>query len=415
MQRGEAPTVVGQRPAVGAPGLRTLAVAGMAHALHDGYTDTLYVLLPLWQVEFGLGYGRLALMRGLYAGAMACLQVPAGRLATLLGGRMVLAAGTALAALGYALAGGSAGVIGLSFALLLAGAGGSVQHPIGAGAVSRAYGSAARGPLGIYNFSGDLGKAAVPAAISLVLVSSSWRHALWGLSLLGLVVATIVLAAMPATAPEPATEAPGPERAEGRARGSGFGLLLTIGMLDTSARMGLLTFLPFLLRDKGASVATIGLGLGGVFLGGAAGKAACGWLGARLGLLRTVLVTEGGTAALILLVLALPLAPALVVLPLLGTMLNGTSSVLYGTVPELRTSGTAESSFALFYTGVIGAGAVAPIAFGVLGDAAGPAWATVATAGTALATVPLAFALASARSAPGHPFPWGGRGDKGRA
>ncbi len=415
MQPGEAPAVVGRRPAVGAPGLRTLAVAGVAHALHDGYTDTIYVLLPLWQVEFGLGYGRLALMRGLYAGAMACLQVPAGRLATLIGGRMVLAAGTALAALGYALAGGSAGVIGLSFALLLAGAGGSVQHPIGAGAVSRAYGSAARGPLGIYNFSGDLGKAAVPAAISLVLVSSSWRHALWGLSLLGLAVATVVLAAMPAMAPEPAIEAPNPGRAAGRARGSGFGLLLTIGMLDTSARMGLLTFLPFLLRDKGASVATIGLGLGLVFLGGAAGKAACGWLGARLGLLRTVLVTEGGTAALILLILALPLVPVLVVLPLLGTMLNGTSSVLYGTVPELRTSGSTESSFALFYTGVIGAGAVAPIAFGVLGDAAGPAWATVATAATALATVPLALALASAGSAPGHPFPWGGRGGKGRA
>ncbi|MGZ6036784.1 MAG: MFS transporter [Myxococcaceae bacterium] len=407
--------MLGQRPAAGAPGLRTLAVAGMAHALHDGYTDTIYVLLPLWQVEFGLGYGRLALMRGLYAGAMACLQVPAGRLATLLGGRMVLAAGTALAALGYALAGGSAGVIGLSFALLLAGGGGSVQHPIGAGAVSRAYGSAARGPLGIYNFSGDLGKAAVPAAISLVLVSSSWRHALWGLSLLGLAVATVVLAAMPAMAPEPAIEAPRPGGAEGRARGSGFGLLLTIGMLDTSARMGLLTFLPFLLRDKGASVATIGLGLGLVFMGGAAGKAACGWLGARIGLLRTVLVTEGGTAALILLVLALPLVPVLVALPLLGTMLNGTSSVLYGTVPELRTSGSTERSFALFYTGVIGAGAVAPIAFGVLGDAAGPAWAMVATAATALATVPLAFALASARPAPGHPFPWGGRGGKGRA
>ncbi|MGZ6099363.1 MAG: hypothetical protein ACXWLL_13285, partial [Myxococcaceae bacterium] len=305
--------------------------------------------------------------------------------------------------------------IGLCFALLLAGAGGSVQHPIGAGAVSRAYGTGARGPLGIYNFSGDLGKAAVPAAISLVLASTSWRHALWGLSLLGLAVAAGVVAAMPTLAPEPVPEPP-PQQPPGiPARTSGFGLLLAIGMLDTSARMGLLTFLPFLLRDKGASVAAIGLGLALVFLGGAAGKAACGWLGARLGLLRTVLLTEGGTAALILLVLALPLAPALVVLPLLGTMLNGTSSVLYGTVPELRSVRSAESSFALFYTGVIGAGAVAPIAFGVLGDAAGPAWATVATAATALATVPLAFALASARPAPGHPFPWGGRGGKGRA
>ena len=111
---------------------------------------------------------------------------------------------------------------------------------------------------------------------------------------------------MPTLAPEPVAEPPAQQPPGIPARTSGFGLLLTIGMLDTSARMGLLTFLPFLLRDKGASVATIGLGLALVFLGGAAGKAACGWLGARLGLLRTVLLTEGGTAALILLILPCP-------------------------------------------------------------------------------------------------------------
>ncbi len=33
---------------------RVVWVACGAHALHDGFTDTLYVLLPLWQAEFGL-------------------------------------------------------------------------------------------------------------------------------------------------------------------------------------------------------------------------------------------------------------------------------------------------------------------------------------------------------------------------
>jgi hypothetical protein len=60
-----------------------LIVSGLAHALHDGYTDTIFVLLPVWQVEFGLGYGVIAMLRGLYSGAMAGLQVPAGALATL--------------------------------------------------------------------------------------------------------------------------------------------------------------------------------------------------------------------------------------------------------------------------------------------------------------------------------------------
>jgi MFS family permease len=373
---------------------RTLAVAGLAHALHDGYTDVIYVLLPVWQVELGLGYGRLATLRGLYAGAMALLQMPAGRLAARFGGRAVLAAGTSVAALGYALAGSAGGLLGLSAALALAGAGGSTQHPIGSGAVSRVYGLAARGPLGLYNFSGDLGKAAVPAAISMVLVATSWRQAVWLLAGLGLLVAAAVLAWMPVL-PRERLDLAGVAATPGRQDSDGgFGLLLAIGVLDTAARMGLLTFLPFLLRGKGASLSTVGLGLALVFMGGAAGKAACGWLGARLGLLRTVLLTEGGTAALILAVLALPLLPALAVLPLLGTMLNGTSSVLYGTVPELRRGAGAESAFALFYTGVIGSGAIAPVGFGVLGDAAGPGWATVATAATALATLPLALLLA---------------------
>lgn len=389
---GEAPASIAT--GTSAQAQRTLALAGLAHALHDGYTDVIYVLLPVWQAELGLGYGRLATLRGVYAGAMALLQLPAGRLAGLLGGRTVLVSGTALAALGYALAGASGGLLGLAAALAIAGAGGSTQHPIGSAAVARAYGLAARGPLGVYNFSGDLGKAAVPATMSLVIAATSWRHALWWLSGLGLVVAAALLALMPAVEPQPVAHRA--DVADGGARDSavGFGLLMSIGILDTAARMGLLTFLPFLLGRKGASLSTVGLGLALVFLGGAAGKAACGWLGARLGLLRTVLLTEGGTAALILAVIVLPLWPALAVLPVLGMMLNGTSSVLYGTVPELRSGPRTESAFALFYTGVIGSGAIAPVGFGFLGDAAGSTWATVATAATALATLPLAVLLA---------------------
>ena len=46
---------------IAAPERRTMAVAGGAHILHDGFTDLLYVLLPLWQAEFGLGYAEIGL------------------------------------------------------------------------------------------------------------------------------------------------------------------------------------------------------------------------------------------------------------------------------------------------------------------------------------------------------------------
>ena len=379
------------------PGLskqrRTLLVAGLAHALHDGYTDMIYVLLPVWQTEFGLGYAALALLRGLYAGTMAGLQVPSGSVADRFGGRIVLALGTALAGFGYILAGFSGSLPGLCMALAVAGAGSSTQHPIGSAAVSRVYGSKARGPLGIYNFSGDLGKAALPVAVSLLLAGMHWRGALRVIAALGLAVAIAVGIFMPSTdgARNDRKDFNLIPRTAGR---GGFPMLFAIGVLDTATRMGLLIFLPFLLKAKGAALPTIGLALALVFMGGAAGKFACGWLGARIGMLWTVLLTEGGTAAAILLVLGLPLVPTLILLPVLGIMLNGTSSVLYGTVPELTAADQAERSFALFYTGTIGSGAIAPVLFGMLGDTVGASWATVATAVTALATLPLAIALA---------------------
>ncbi|RYF38080.1 MAG: MFS transporter, partial [Comamonadaceae bacterium] len=138
---------------------------------------------------------------------------------------------------------------------------------------------------------------------------------------------------------------------------------------------------------------TRGLALALLFIGGAAGKFACGWLGDRIGTLRTVLFTEISTAVLILGVLVLNLMPAIVLLPLLGVVLNGTSSVLYGTVPELTSPDRTARAFALFYTGTIGAGAVAPVLYGFLGDTFGPATATAATAVTALAICPFMIAL----------------------
>jgi FSR family fosmidomycin resistance protein-like MFS transporter len=373
---------------------RTLTLTGLNHALHDGYTDLIYVLLPIWQTEFALSYGLLALMRGLYAGAMAGLQIPVGRLAERIDGKTILVLGTALAALGYVLAGLSGGVISLGLALALSGAGSSTQHPIASAAVSRAYGNAARGPLGIYNFTGDLGKAAIPALLSVLLLIMSWRHALLVLASAGMLVAVCVAVLMPAVGKGPASKAVTSSHPAHAGRG-GFHWLLGIGILDTAVRMGFLTFLPFLLCDKGASLPTNGFALAMVFIGGAAGKFTCGWLGARIGTVRTVLLTEGGTAAMILAVMALPLVPAMMLLPLLGVMLNGTSSALYGTVPELAPPHLTERAFALFYTGTIGSGAIAPVLYGLLGDALGPTMATAATAATALAICPLALALAT--------------------
>jgi MFS family permease len=387
---GFAPTVAGRR--------RVLGVACCAHALHDGYTDLIYVLLPIWQTEFALSYAALGALRMLCAGAMAGMQMPAAALAGRLGAPLVLALGTALSAGAYLTIGlGSAGFVLLAAALLAGGVGSSTQHPLASALIARAYdGPAARAALGTYNFAGDLGKMVIPALLSGLMVLMPWRSALGLISVVGLVVAVAVLLLLPRglAAPRKAPRVAAHHAATRPRHRLAFPLLLTIGVLDSGTRMGFLAFLPFILREKGATAPMIGLALTLVFAGGAAGKLTCGLLGAKLGVLRTVLLTEFGTAAGIVLLVHLPLPAAMTSLVLIGVALNGTSSVLYGTVPELVTSERCEKAFSLFYTGTIGGGAIAPVMYGLIGDAIGPAHAIVVVAGVCLLTGPLAIALA---------------------
>jgi FSR family fosmidomycin resistance protein-like MFS transporter len=373
---------------------RTLAVACGAHALHDGFTDLLYVLLPLWQAEFGLGYAEIGLLRALYAGAMAGFQLPAGVLAERVGGPLLLAFGTALAGLGYALAGIGGSLAALAAALCLGGLGSSVQHPIGANLVAHAFaGRRSRIALARYNFAGDLGKMTLPAATAGLVVLMPWRRATLLLAGLGLVAAGLVLTFGRGSGESRAPVAGESAEAAAAGSGRGFPLLLAIGIIDSATRMGFLTFLPFLLRLKGAPLPLIGTALTLIFAGGAAGKLVCGSLGARIGVIPAVFLTEALTAAGILLLLPLPLYAALAVLPVIGIALNGTSSVLYGTVPELVPAERRQRAFGLFYTGTIGAGALSPMLYGLFSDAAGVPRMMGLIAGIVLLTLPFAWAL----------------------
>jgi MFS transporter, FSR family, fosmidomycin resistance protein len=372
------------------PDRRNLIGACLAHFLHDGYTDQLYALLPVWQSEFALSYAGLAVVRALYNATMGALQVPADRLTTRLGARTALALSTFLAAAGFGVVALPFGFTGLCVGLIVAGVGSSVQHPRASMLVTNSYGKAARGPLSIYNFAGDLGKATFPAAVALLLLSIGWRPVVGLTAIVGLLTGFALLVLIP----KQPFVAPAEKQDEAQGRdGRGFSLLLSIGALDTATRMGYLLFLPFLLHAKGGHEATMGVGLALLFAGGALGKATCGWLGERLGVVWSVIVTEAGTALLMLATLMLPLAPLLVALPLLGVVLNGTSSILYGTVPELARKGELSRAFALFYTGVIGSGGLAPIAYGAIADHSTRTVGVIAAALTAAAIIPLVLAL----------------------
>lgn len=372
---------------------KTLAVCGAAHALHDGFTDLLNVLYPLLQAQFGLSYAAIGALKAVYSGAMASGQIPSGWLAGRLGSVHVLAVGTALIAVGYGLAGLTGSLYGVVAGLLLAGLGGSTQHPIASTLVAGAYpGPRSRTALGTYNFTGDLGKVALPAVFALVAASLGWRQAMLVSAAIAIAGAAAIFVGLQ-SAGTGAKAAKDGKAVAGQDRPWAFWLLFCIHVSDSAVRSGFLIFLPFLLQAKGADLPTIGLALSLLFAGGAAGKLVMGWLGARLGVVLSVVATEVATTALILAILPLALTPALVLLPLVGLMLNGTSSVLYGTIPEFVRIEKRTHAFAVFYTGGSVAGASSPFLFGLLGDFIGLVPALVGVGALALLTVPMVWAL----------------------
>jgi MFS family permease len=385
-----------EAPVTKADERRAAGVACGAHALHDGYTDLIYIMLPIWQAEFGLSYAALGLLRSCFSGTMAGLQIPSGLLSEKWGVPLVLAGGTALSGIGYLIAGASVGFPMLVIALLIGGTGSSVQHPLASALVARAFaGARSLKALGTYNFAGDIGKMTVPALASLMLVVMPWQPTVAILGGAGLVAAAAIYFLIPrfpaeAVAPK---EKKTDFAATGRTTKFAFPVLLSIGMIDSATRMAFLTFLPFLLISKGASLPTVGLALTLVFAGGAVGKLVCAFIGARIGVIATVCLTEGLTTVLILGMLKLPLEASLIALPIIGIALNGTSSVLYGSVPLLVDPARRTRAFSIFYTGTIGSGAAAPAVYGLLGDMTSVPTATIVVALVCLATLPLALIL----------------------
>lgn len=385
----------------------TLALASIAHFLHDGFADIVYVFLPLWAAEFGLSLVQVGVIRTAYTGAMSLLQVPAGFLAERWGERRLLAAGTAVTAGGYLLLGWTGGFTGLLIVLVLSGAGSGFQHPLASSLVSKAFETGARrAALGTYNFAGDLGKVTAAASLAVAAAAFGWRTSAAVAGALGLVAALLIAVVLRGVIENssdrvtPRTPGIGGAAGWGIRDRRGFQALSAIGMIDNATRTGLLTFLPFALIAKGVPPAAAGGALALVFAGGAVGKFVCGFVAERLGLIRTVVLTETLTALGIVTVVVAPGAVVLAILFPLGVALNGTSSVLYATVADLVAPERRSRAYGLYYTLSIGASAMAPAFYGLVGDAVGIPATLVIVGLAVLITIPLCLVLRTSVAVP---------------
>ena len=385
---------------------RALASCCAAHTLHDGLSDVTYVLLPVLAQTFGLTLAQVGLIRSAHRTSMAAFQIPAGLFAERFGERNLLAIGTLVAALAFLALGHATGFWMILVALFFAGLGSAVQHPLASTLISHAYpGAGRRGALGTYNFFGDVGKFAFGGAVSLCLLAQiSWQVPVMAFGLIGIATAIAIFVFVANTSAARAPEANAGCKPKVQGWGirnpRGFVALCGIEILDSSTRSGFLTFIAFLLIAKGIPEGWAVLAVPLVLVGGMAGKLACGFLAERLGIVRTIVITEVATGVGILATLALPPIGAFILLPLLGVALNGTSSVIYSTIGDLVEPDRLPRTFGVIYTLGSLCGIAAPLGYGLLGDRLGIETAIAVIGMAVLVAVPLCLALRPALLVP---------------
>lgn len=383
---------------------RTLTTCCAVHTVHDGLSDVTYVLLPVLAQAFGLSLAQVGLVRAAQRTAMASFQIPAGLIAERFGERNLLAFGTLCAGLAFIGLGFAPGFYAILFALFWAGFGSAVQHPLASSIISHAYpGEGRRAALGTYNFFGDVGKFAFGGAASLLFVAGfGWQTPVFAFGVIALACAAgVMVFVAPPRRSGHSAETP----AEPKIRGwgihdkQGFSALLLIDVLDSSTRSGFLTLVAFLLIARGLPEGWAAMSVPLVLVGGMAGKLACGLLAERFGVARMVIITEIATGCGILATLVLPTLGAFLLLPLVGVVLNGTSSVLYGTIGDFVDKDRLPRAFGAIYTVGSVCGIASPLGFGFLGDLYGVETSIALMGVLVFLTVPMAFMLRPGRAA----------------
>ena len=136
-------------PPTGAPTVSTgravtLRMACLAHAVQDGLSAGVYVLLPVLAQSLGLNLSEVGLFKGLKSLAQGLLEIVSGVVAERTGDAVLLVFGLVVAGAGYlmfAFAGSEAGVLAC---LILVGIGTAFQHAPSSALVTRAYAEGGR-------------------------------------------------------------------------------------------------------------------------------------------------------------------------------------------------------------------------------------------------------------------------------
>jgi MFS transporter, FSR family, fosmidomycin resistance protein len=356
---------------------KLLLATSSAHIIQDGLVALQYVLLPILAQTFGLNYTQVGLLRAASNTAMSVLEIPAGILAERYGEPILISVGLVFAGLGY---------IGVSLAdqyfwivifFILSGAGAAFQHSLSSSLIASNFSATGRRKaLGTYNSAGDAGKLAFTGVFGFGL----GLGIAWNISVILLSLSAVLLAVLtPWMCRQAATglrqKNASPEHWLTRSWGikdrARFTSLTITAALDSVAQAVFFTFIAFLLIENGMDEQQAAIAIVMALSGGMVGKFCSGFLAAELGDRRAFLLLQSLTIVSFILIVNIPTGYVFWMLPLFGLVVQGSSTVTYGSVSEFVDEERQARGYALIYSVGSAASVAGTFAFGVVGDVYG--------------------------------------------
>jgi FSR family fosmidomycin resistance protein-like MFS transporter len=345
---------------------RAMAALSGGHLATDFAAGGVPALLPFFVEKYDLSYTLTAVLMLSATVSSSLVQPLFGLLSDRRGALWLLPAGVALAGVGTGMAAIAPGY-GVAVALVfVAGLGIAAFHPEGAKFAALASGRRRASGMSLFNIGGNAGYALAPILITPLVL---WLGLAGGLvAVVPVLVAAIALArALPylvTLRPERRVT----EHTAGEDRVGAMLLLIGVIGLRTVAWFGLLTFVPLWVVGLGGSEGEGNRELSLMLVAGALGTLLLGPAADRVGLRRTLVLTQAALAPLILVFVEFGGLLGSLALMLVGVCVVGTFGVTM-VLSQLYLPRHVGMASGLSIGLAIGLGGIAAVALGAIADA----------------------------------------------
>jgi len=343
------------------------------HYLNDGFDASFILLLPFIAKELHLSLTQVGFVGTLSNSLSVILALPAGYIATKIGGIKTLVLALFVYGLAYIGTGFSPNYFWILLVFILGGVGFGVFHTIGFALIARWSIKEERGKqMGNFTAIGDTGKISLTAVLTFIIILIGWRYTSMLYGIVAIIAAVFISFIIFSRKEHFVTKAQQTKEINfvEILKHTKFLFATITGFFDCLASSSLFMFLPFLLLKRGVSPAFLGSFAATFFIGNFIGKLVLGRFTDKYGTSK-VFITAEILMGLFIFLFANTSSFLLIIIfsIILGIFTKGTVAVTNTMVSEASEHhGNFEKAFGVneFITSI--GTTIAPLILGLLSD-----------------------------------------------